>query len=149
LAVKYFNETATPYSTAAFSLTNQSEYGIEPLMFTVYSNADVPEFANPKPHAARGFSLAPSTAAGTGVIPNGDYFIKNVNSGRYMYISGGSTSNGAGVLQYQATGLNQQIFTVTNNGANCSIKPKHVTFALWQHCKRNNSGNGLEQQHSL
>jgi hypothetical protein len=44
-----------------------------------------------------------------------------------MYISGGSTSNGAGVLQYQATGLNQQIFTVTNNGANCSIKPKHVT----------------------
>jgi hypothetical protein len=96
-------------------------------MFTVYSNADVPEFPNSIPHAARGFSLAPSTAAGTGVIPNGDYFIKNVNSNLYMDVKSAGTGSGTRVWQYSANGTNAQIFTVTYSNGSYSIKPKHVT----------------------
>ena len=44
------------------------------------------------------------------------YYIKNANSGKYLDIVNGSSSDGTNVQQYQYNGSNAQKFKLVNDG---------------------------------
>ncbi len=57
------------------------------------------------------------TDANGGVIGlDGTYYFKSVHSGKYLDISGGKSSNGANVIQYQFNGGNNQKFKLVGDG---------------------------------
>lgn len=69
---------------------------------------------------------------------NGDYFIKNVNSGKYLDISGGSSEDGANVQQWSYNGSEAQKFRLVSdeNGyysilTGASSYSKAIDIASW------------------
>ena len=50
-----------------------------------------------------------------GVIPNGDYVIQSVNSGKVLDVPGGNSSNGTAIWQYEYNGTNAQKWRVVQN----------------------------------
>lgn len=50
-------------------------------------------------------------------VPEGTYYLKNVNSGLYMDVAGGANANGTNILQYQFRGKKNQIFKIVPDGS--------------------------------
>lgn len=57
-------------------------------------------------------------AASSTLIPDGWYYIKNVNSQKYVEVAGGVDANGVNVQQYEGNGLSCQKWYVHNLGNN-------------------------------
>ncbi len=62
--------------------------------------------------------VTPAQAASKTLISNGWYYIKNVNSQKYVEVANGTDKNGANVQQYQGNGNNCQKWYLTNLGNN-------------------------------
>lgn len=58
------------------------------------------------------------SASAANSIPDGWYYIKNINSQKYLDVAGGKDVNGANVIQYQGNGKSNQKWYVKNLGNN-------------------------------
>ena len=63
-------------------------------------------------------STTTSTSSSSTLISDGWYYIKNINSQKYVEVVDGNDSNGANVQQYQGNGYPCQRWYVTNQGSN-------------------------------
>ncbi|MDO5559963.1 MAG: DNRLRE domain-containing protein [Oscillospiraceae bacterium] len=74
------------------------------------------------------------------IISNGYYFIRNVNSGKYIDVYNGNTGNGTSVIQCVYNGNQNQQWKVTyESDGYYSLKPMHVN---------NGNGSSLDLQSS-
>lgn len=62
--------------------------------------------------------FVPTADAASNYISDGWYYIKNINSQKYLDVSGGKDVNGANVIQYQGNGKSNQKWYVKNLGNN-------------------------------
>jgi len=86
-------------------------------------------------------------AGGTDTFYTGAYYrFLNVNSGQALDVNGGSTANGAGIIQWPQNGGNNQQWVITNNGGGYyKITNRNSTQALDVNMSSTANGAGIIQ----
>ncbi|MGH7238311.1 MAG: RICIN domain-containing protein, partial [Candidatus Saccharimonadales bacterium] len=77
--------------------------------------------------------------------PTAYYRLLNVNSGNALDVNGASTADGAGIIQWQQNGGNNQQWTITANGSNYKITNRNSGLALDINGASKASGAGIIQ----